>query len=172
MNGNRNLRLIKAFTLTELLVVMLIAGIIISGIMEGFSLVHRIILDRQAKITENMDVYDAYHHLENVITNSDSVAVDENNNLNFYRESDYQSSLYRENSFLTVKLANITDTVLKNVSSLKLIKSELPYISDTVAIDITYRDTSNTCWKFIIPVAVEKTFAHIMEEKEENCIYE
>ncbi|MDR1199873.1 MAG: type II secretion system GspH family protein [Prevotellaceae bacterium] len=172
MNDNRNLHVIKAFTLTELLVVMLIAGIIMLGIMEGFRLVHRIVLDKQTRLTENMDVYDAYYHLENVITNSDSVAVDENNNFIFYMESDCRSSLYRENSFLMVKLVNITDTVLKNVSSLKLIKSELPYISDTVAIDITYRDTSSTCWKFIIPVAVEKTFAQTMEEKEEDSRYE
>jgi prepilin-type N-terminal cleavage/methylation domain-containing protein len=169
---NNTVKDIKAFTLAELLVVMIIAGIIMLSIMEGFALVHRITSNKQSQITENMDIYDAYYHLENIVSNSDSVEVDDNGNLIFYRDSNYQSSVYKENLFLIMNFAGINDTVLKNVSALRLIKKELPSVSDTVAIDISYQDTSTVCWKFAIPVSAEKIFDITMEEKEKDYIYE
>ncbi|MDR2293309.1 MAG: type II secretion system GspH family protein [Prevotellaceae bacterium] len=162
---------IKAFTLAELLVVLIIAGIIMLSIMEGFGLVRRITLDKQTQIAENMDIYDAYYHLENIINNSDSVVADNNGNLTFYADSDYRSLMYRENSFLLINFAGINDTVLKNISDLRLIKNDLSYISDTVSIDITYRDTANVCWKFTVPASDKKIFDLTMEEKEKNYIY-
>ncbi|MDR2653239.1 MAG: prepilin-type N-terminal cleavage/methylation domain-containing protein [Prevotellaceae bacterium] len=168
-NTGRN---IKAFTLAELLVVMIIAGIIMLSIMEGFALIHRITFDKQTQITENMDIYDAYYHLENVISNSDSVATDDNGNLTFYNDSNYHSAIYKDNSCLIMNFAGISDTVLKNISELRLIPKGLPYIPDTVAIDIAYQDTSTVCWKFTIPVSVEKIFELTMEEKEKDYIYE
>ena len=169
---NNTVKDIKAFTLAELLVVMIIAGIIMLSIMEGFALIHRITFDKQSQITENMDIYDAYYRLENVISNADSVATDDNGNLVFYNDGNYHSAFYKENSILTVNFAGISDTVLQNISELRLISKELPYISDTVAIDITYRDTATVCWKFTVPVSAEKIFELTMEEKEKDYIYE
>jgi prepilin-type N-terminal cleavage/methylation domain-containing protein len=163
---------IKAFTLAELLVVMIIAGIIILSIMEGFALIHRITFNKQNQIIENMDIYDAYYHLESVIGNSDSVVTDDNGNLTFYNDSNYHSVIYKENSCLIMNFAGTNDTVLKNISELRLIKKEQTYLSDTVAIDISYQDTSTVCWKFTVPVSAEKIFELTMEEKEKDYIYE
>ncbi|MDR2125804.1 MAG: type II secretion system GspH family protein [Prevotellaceae bacterium] len=170
MNNSANPH-IKAFTLVELLVVMIIAGIIMLSIMEGFHLVHRVTLGKQIQIADNMDVYDAYFHLENIISNSDSVIADDDANLTFYANSNYRSSLYRENSLLIISFAGISDTVLQNISALRLIKSDLLYISDTVAIDIPYKDTASVCWKFAVPVPAEKIFHLAMDEKEKDYIY-
>jgi hypothetical protein len=140
--------------------------------MEGFSLIHRITFNKQNQIVENMDIYDAYYNLESVISNSDSVVADDNGNLTFYNDSSYHSSVYMENLSLILNFAGISDTVLENVSTLRLIKKELPYTSDTVAIDISYQDTSTVCWKFAIPVAAEKIFELSMDEMEKDCLYE
>jgi hypothetical protein len=150
---------------------MIIAGIIMLSIMEGFRLVRRITLNRQIQIVENMDIYDAFYHLENIINNSDSIVADDNGNLTFYADGNYRSSMYKENSFLIINFAGINDTVLKNISELRLIQNDLPYISDTVIINIAYRDTATACWKFTVPVSDEKIFDLTMEEKEKDYVY-
>jgi prepilin-type N-terminal cleavage/methylation domain-containing protein len=170
MNNNPNSH-IKAFTLTELLVVMIIAGIIMLSIMEGFNLVYRITFNKQTQIVENMDIYDAYYHLENIINNSDSVIAGYNDNLTFYTDNGYHSSMYKENNFLIISFAGINDTVLKNISELKLIETGLNYIPDTVAINIAYKDTATASWKFTVPVSGEKIFNQTMDENEKDHIY-
>jgi len=169
MNDSR--KNIKAFTLVELLVVMIIAGIILLSITEGFNLLQRVISKKHVQIIENMDICDAYYNLENIIQNADSAAID-NENIVLYSFGEFRSSISNIDSLIIVNFANTDDTILKNASALKLIKSNFVYIADTIAIDIRYQDTASVCWKFTIPVATEKISTINIEEQEKEYNYE
>jgi prepilin-type N-terminal cleavage/methylation domain-containing protein len=163
---------IKAFTLVELLIVMIIAGIILLSITEGFSMLQRLIVNKHSQITKNMDIYDAYYRLESVIYNSDSVAAEENSHLIFYSNGIYRSTIYKDDIFLIINFANANDTVLQNIYSLDLIQSGFYHISDTVAIHIAYNDKATVCWKFTVPVIEEKVFAVTVEDNEKDYVYD
>lgn len=163
---------IKAFTLVELLTVIIIAGIILLGITEGLSLIQRFVVSKQSQITKNIDIYDAYSRIESIIGNSDSVAISESNNLMFYSNNNYRSEIYKEESFLIITFETASDTVLQNISALNLIKSDYSYVSDTVAVYILYEDTINVCWKFTVPVVEEKIFSATVEDMEKDYFYD
>lgn len=136
MNSSKNK--IAAFSLPEMLVVLIIMGILFLLVMDGTALFIQFAQKKSNTIAENGKFYDGYYKLSELIVSADSLKMNENNQLYIYRS--LPGYLHISDSCLLFSFANErTDTLLytkvSNLTYKKALIDNYEYL-DSVFIDI------------------------------------
>lgn len=71
-----DVRSVRAFTLVELLVVLMVSGIVLLSIFGGIAMTRRLAMQMTEHVNCNLTTYGAYSCLVDLTTHSDSVAVE------------------------------------------------------------------------------------------------
>lgn len=109
---------IKATTLVELLVYILISGIILLIIFEGFDLLKIQNVQVKQKIEGKNQKFQSYTLLEIVISKSDSMRR-VGDSIFFYSRGEKTALLFKENALGILRIANRTDTLFHNVNKIR-----------------------------------------------------
>lgn len=113
LRGSNNLH-IKASTIAELLVVMLMTSILLLAVTDGFTVFGRYLGIISEKVVYNKDVWNGYFRLETLIMSSDSLRVTHSGNVDVYRDDD-RMELRVVDSLLLFSKGEIKDTILYSV---------------------------------------------------------
>jgi hypothetical protein len=141
---------IRASTLSEILIVMVLTGIILLSVFDGFSLFQRLLLRIQDKLGQSIERMDNYYRLELLFTGSDSVRGDEAR-MELYRQGAIRHQLLIDDSLLIAIHPGTTtkpDTLLRQVSEFAVIRNRnfperidsLQVRNDTVMLLLGIRD--------------------------------
>lgn len=170
--SERNIFL-HAFTLPELLVYMIIAGIVFLSVMEGFSLFNRYARTKQGEIISSGRFYDGYHRLANIINAADSVYTDGSGKINIYHRGFLKGSLAVSDSMLIFKNNDLRDTLLSRVAAFRLSgRSENESGINTVIVSVVYKDNPALHLSFRVVPSIESCAEQVLSRKEKEYEYE
>ncbi|MEA4918883.1 hypothetical protein [Proteiniphilum sp.] len=112
MSKNRNIirKRLKANTLVELLLTMIISGIIFLLVFDGVDIIRRFSHMVNNRISTNQTVLYSHQFMEHLVENADSI-VKRGNKLLFYRESTVSDSVAIGDSFFILETPGLTDTL-------------------------------------------------------------
>lgn len=112
---------IKASTLNEMLVVMVLTGIISFIAFEGLSLYQQMYRYVILHNKQSTDVYENYLRMQELFSSADSICKD-GNSLRIYRESDCIGSLHVNDSVMTYQPVSslFVDTLFQEVSGYEI----------------------------------------------------
>lgn len=163
---------LPAFTMPELLVYMVIAGIIFLMVMEGFGLFRRYAENRADRIVSNMEFYDGYHRLASVCHAADSIASDDYGRIGLFSAGDPGSEIYVERQCLIITRTGRTDTLFTGISGLSHI-AKVPNTpgADSLAVVFSGRDAPLRI-SFSVIRRPEKEAQEQIEETEKEYNYE
>jgi prepilin-type N-terminal cleavage/methylation domain-containing protein len=127
----------KAFTLQELLVVMIITGIIFLAVMDGFRLFGKYAQMAGNRMNEEIDIYNNYSRLERLTEQCDTV-YSISDSLVIIEKFDSLSLLtLQPASFITITERNLTDTLFSQVLSINIKRDkEQLNTTDTIIISV------------------------------------
>ncbi|MDR1671295.1 MAG: hypothetical protein LBR57_02125 [Alistipes sp.] len=153
-------RTIPGWTLSETLVMMIVAGIVFVAVMDSVTLFNRFASLKTRQITSNMSLWDGYLHLRDLTAAADSVALD-GPVVRLFREHTPTADFAHTDSTLVAHLGPRTDTLMCEVSGLTL-------AVDTVR--VTIRGATTISFRVVPPInkLVEKN----LEEREKTYAYE
>lgn len=104
---------LKASTLIELLLTMIISGIIFLLVFEGVEIIKKINFSVNNRLTDNERMLYSHQFIEYLMENADSV-IQQDNNLLFFREGFASDSLSIEPSSFILKSKGSKDTLFQN----------------------------------------------------------
>ncbi len=107
---------IPAMTLTETLVVMIVAGIVFLSVMDGLGLMRRHTAAVGDRITANSRFYDGYYRLEDIVTGADSITRSDGGALCW--RGGREVTIAMLDSALIAGYGSVTDTLMHNVETL------------------------------------------------------
>ncbi len=142
---------IKASTMIEILVVMIISGIVIGLTFEGMDIFRRFSGKVAGEIVKTDGLFSTYTSLNTIVGNSDSLTL-KNDTVGLYRKRYVFGNIYTEDSKLIIRILNNSDTLPVNVESLK-IKSGT--VTDTLFVE-TEKITLYVCTKERAVITTEK----------------
>lgn len=148
----------QGWTLSETLVMMVVAGIVFVTVMDGITLINRYTVTKTKQITDNMRLYEGYYLLRNLTASSDSVSSTEKRIRLFHGDS-MIIDLLEIDSVLVARNGLRVDTLIFGVSRLDLVGNDSLILSLR-----TSRGTSLSLWFPIVPATnklVEKTLSEI-----------
>lgn len=160
--------LLRALTLTEVLVVMLIAGILFLSVMEGMWLFRRQTDSIVTRITRNLRFYEGYYRLEDIITSTDSIASIGGDRILCRKSPSENITLFLCDSVLIANYRNHTDTLFTRVERLQVIKASGQSRVDTLCLLIR---EGNDPWAIKFPVQPSVTKAPLQQMEEIEQIY-
>ncbi len=106
-------RQLKANTLIELMLTMIISGIIFLLVFEGVEIIKKFSLSVNKRLTDNEKILYSHQFMEHLMENADSV-VQQDNNLLFFREGFVSDSVSIETSSFILKSNGSKDTLFQN----------------------------------------------------------
>lgn len=104
----------KAFTVVELLVVMILAGIVFLALFENVQLVKRYTVRMESRLDESYFFWHHYSRLESLFQICDSALLEKEEVL-FYRGTTAYARLWKKDSLLLLKWQHTADTLFDNV---------------------------------------------------------
>lgn len=104
-------------TLTETLVVMIVAGIVFLSVIDGLGLLRRYTTTVADRITANSRFYDGYYRLEDIVTSADSISLSDDGALCWRGGSEITIALL--DSALIAGYGSIIDTLMYDVETLR-----------------------------------------------------
>lgn len=110
MNRLKNIKL-AGWTLSETLVMMIVAGVVFLAVMDGIVMFGRYARAKTDEITRNIRLYEGYYRLEHLLAAADSVN-EYSGRLELYRDGRVMSVLTERDSLLTSSTGFLTDTLL------------------------------------------------------------
>ncbi|MCD8185039.1 MAG: type II secretion system GspH family protein [Rikenellaceae bacterium] len=116
-------RSFSASTLSELLIVMVLIGIVLLSVWEGFTLFQRLQRRTQEKLERSLAQADCLFRLESLFKNSDSLR-EEPDRLELYRQGEMREYLRVKDSVLTVfRTAEgiAPDTLLRGITQCRIV---------------------------------------------------
>jgi hypothetical protein len=125
---------LRATTLAETLVVMVVAGIVLLVVTEGFVLFRNHTAGLAGRITENSRFYDGYYRLEEMAAGADSI-TGENGRAIFWRGGE-RTELVLRDSMLIAFYGSISDTLIQGVGRLAVEDSLMVTVQ---GLRLTYR---------------------------------
>lgn len=135
----KHARTLKAFTLTEMLMVMIVSGILFIALFDGVDLVRRYTNRLTVKLTSGADLLDSFHRLEHLFRTCDSVQRKEDAYV-FYREGEAQTVVETRDSLLCTIRVGRQDTLLQQVTSVRTVAVRgAPALVDSLAVSFIYR---------------------------------
>ncbi len=170
MNGPKYIPL-QGWTLSETLVMMIVAGIVFLAVMDGIVLFNRYTQLKTEQITANMRLYEGYYHLQYLTAAADSVSA-EDSSVRLYRESAVIADLYEKDSVLIVRMGHVTDTLMYRVSGLALAENTPLAEADSVKLAVGEPGGNRLELSFPIKPPVSRTIIPNLREQEKQYAYE
>ncbi len=156
---------LAAFTITELLVYMIIAGVVLLAVMEGLTLLNRYIQRRTEKIVSTAELYDGYRRFVTFVNETDSIG----DNGTFIELFDDGELRYEINisidSFLIVNRNYTRDTLFRRVI-------ELDAPNDTITLKVLNDRDSLLQYRVAVIPDERKISTKTIEDKENEYRYE
>lgn len=118
MNRHKNIKL-AGWTLSETLVMMIVAGVVFLAVMDGIVMFGRYARAKTDEITRNIRLYEGYYRLEYLVASADSV-TDNGGRLELFRDGGVMSVLAKHDSLLTASTGHLTDTLLWGLEDMRL----------------------------------------------------
>lgn len=118
MNRHKNIKL-AGWTLSETLVMMIVAGAVFLAVMDGIVMFGRYARAKTDEITRNLRLYEGYYRLEHLVASADSV-TDNGGRLELFRDGGIMSILTQRDSLLTASTGHLTDTLLWGLEDMRL----------------------------------------------------
>lgn len=169
MKADRTVRL-RAFTVAELLVYMIISGVVFLSIMSGFTMFRNYSGRRIEKIMSAGEAYDGYHRLAGLLLTMGSISDDGHGTVTLFSGGN-TGRLCLADSLLLVEKGGIRDTVLKRAASLRTVPGRNA-IPDSVVVEIAVGSDGLLSLAFGITAAKEKLAEKSAEETEKGYVYE
>lgn len=155
---------LRASTLVETLVMMLVAGIIFLSVLDGLRLFTRLQVQRTEALLVAGGRTTAYYRMISLLADADSICSSEPGRLEFYRRGQ-PSELCLRDSALLFRRGAFCDTLFDGVGLLRLAQYETD--PDTIEVGLDVRFTA----KFAVRSAAQ-LYASTMDEIEKNYGYE
>lgn len=169
MNNRRDIRL-QAWTLSETLVMLIVAGVVFLAMMDGLTLFIRYSDRKTSQITENIRLYEGYRRLEHIVSAADS-AVANDSQIIFYREGSVMAALTEQDSLLLAFVGSMSDTLLSGVSGLQL--SESTGIgADSIRLTLKNPYTGGLNLSFSVKIHTDLIAETTLREREKEYAYE
>lgn len=169
MNNRRDIRL-QAWTLSETLVMLIVAGVVFLAMMDGLTLFIRYSDRKTSQITENIRLYEGYRRLEHIVSSADS-AVANDSQIIFYREGSVMAALTEQDSLLLAFVGSMSDTLLSGVSGLQL--SESTGIgADSIRLTLKNPYTGGLNLSFSVKIHTDLIAETTLREREKEYAYE
>lgn len=115
---------LRAFTMAELLVIMIISGAVFLSVMEGVTMFRKYSLSMAQRIGHNSRFFTAYCRLDDMIINADSIRSTEEGDCELFYEDKIRYRLSKKDSMLVVYTESFKDTLLINVAGLSVTDKE------------------------------------------------
>ncbi len=114
----------RATTMVEILVVLIIVSIVIGSAFSGVEIVKRLLSIQLSKQLDNIDMYSSRTQLMKIVEMADSAHKEYDNNILLFKHNKSFSELIHSDSFLIVDVLKVSDTLFNNVMDIQLIKGE------------------------------------------------
>lgn len=130
---------IKAFTMAELLVTMIITGIIFLCVMEGFGLFTRYAGRQEKEILKGVEIYTNHYRFDLLLESCDTLYSQNDGTIIMVQDKN-QSALILSDSTLTLETNEKKDTIFSDVEALMLKKGVVGYSIDTIEVVLMERE--------------------------------
>lgn len=111
-------RRLPAATLPEVLVVMIVSAIVFLSVMDGLRLFGRYARDVGERLTGNIDFYEGYYRLYDMIALADSLTGD-GERISCWQNGARSASLVHRDSLLTANYGLADDTLLHRIGRIR-----------------------------------------------------
>ena len=115
---------LRASTLAELLVVMVVTSILLLSVTDGLTLFGRYARLITEKVTQNGEVWEGYCRLESLVTSSDSLLLMPSGQVRVYQDG-VAAELSVSDSVLSFSREGVKDTLLRSVTGIDVSASAL-----------------------------------------------
>ena len=159
----------KAFTMPELLVYMVVAGVVFMIVMEGFGLFNRYAERTAERITGGSRFYENYHRLASLCRQADSIAVSEFGTIDLFSSGAHLCVLEKVDSILIHRKIGVRDTLFDCVAELDII---MHVAADTVAVSFARWEQPHVRIAFAIEPARRKDIDDDLDNQEKKYRYE
>lgn len=140
---------IPASTLSEILVVMILTGIILLSVFDGFSLFQKLLLRMEGRLEQSIEQVDGFYRLESLFSGSDSICGDASR-LMLYRQGNVRNEIVMIDSLLIIVRPETEikpDTLLRRIAETKIVRNpdnpnridSLLLVHDTVSLRLGIR---------------------------------
>ncbi len=162
---------LAGWTLSETLVMMIIAGIVFVSVMDGFALFNRFAGMKTKQIVDNMQLWEGYYHLRDLVAAADSISMSEEV-IGLFREGETMAELFEADSMLVARYGPRTDTLMSAISELKLAGAWELTGTDTLLLAVRNTDGNTLALSFPVVPPLNKLLVKNISEREKDYEYE
>jgi len=157
---------IRASTLSEILVVLILVGIIQLSVFDGFSLFQRLLFRIQGKMEQSIEQLDGCYRLESLFMNCDSIRGEEYR-MELYRQGIIRNELRIDDSLLIAVRPETEarpDTLLRRIVEYTLVRA----IDDPERIDSLQLWNDTTCLRLGVRIRPESEAESTVQKIEQQ----
>jgi hypothetical protein len=114
---------LRGATLAEVLVMMIVAGVVLTAVMDGLGLLRRYTVDLAGRIAANGDFYNGYYRLADLVAGADSI-TGEKDAVVCWRAGTEIGIVMRD-SMLVAAYGRMNDTLISRVEGLRFERDTL-----------------------------------------------
>ena len=162
---------LEGWTLSETLVMMIVAGVVFLAVMDGIVLFNRYARRKTIEITDNMRLYEGYYHLRHLVVSADSVSAG-SGFVSLYRESAILAELSETDSLLIARIGAFTDTLMAGISGLTLLRADSRHAADSICLTVAEPDGGRLHISFPVRPAAHRLIVKELQEQEKQYAYE
>lgn len=119
---------LRASTLVEIMVVMILTGLVIGSLMEGVDIIRRLTAKVADELGGDSELIDTYTRLDRLVISCDSI----NEKMQLFRQGVVYGSITQSDSAIVVTVLGQADTLPLKVHSIKLFCGD---VADSILID-------------------------------------
>lgn len=132
-------RRLPAWTLPELLLVMVLTGILFLSALDGLDLLKRLMLRLQRETGYAYELQKNWELLDRIVMETDSI-IPENRDFYLYREGREWICLQRDGGYLICRKEERRDTLFADVTNIRLVQTEdKQHAGDSLFVTLTAR---------------------------------
>lgn len=151
---------LRASTLVELLVTMIVAGITILAVMDGLNIIARLHTERTRRLRSFGERIEGFYRLDELIEYADSLVRGEYGESEIWKDG-IRKELFSCDSLLICRREDFSDTLMRGIAGMRMSADSLfVEISDTLALS------------FPIPVSVTADYRGRTDSIEHDFEYE
>lgn len=125
---------LRASTLVELLVTMIVAGITVLAVMDGLNLIARLRTERTRRLRSFGERIEGFYRLDELIEYADSLVRGEYGEAEIWKDG-RRMELFSCDSMLIFRVGDFSDTLLHEIAGMRMSADSLFVdISDTLAL--------------------------------------
>lgn len=111
---------LSAFTLVEVLIVIILSGVLCLVLFDGLDLVKRSMYRVKQTLFDESDLLDNYCYLEGLFQRCDSVSIENSNKFSFYWENELKAVVEIKDSLVYTIRHGSSDTLLRKVTGFEV----------------------------------------------------